>query len=80
MTEKTLLSDYDFELPPELIAQEPLPNRDDSRMMVVNRQEKSFSHQRFRDLPQYFSPGDVLVINDSKVVPARAWGQLASQP
>lgn len=80
MTDKNLLSDYDFELPRELIAQEPLPDRDASRMMVLNRQEKSFAHRRFRDLPEYFGPGDVLVINDSKVVPARAWGRLADQP
>ena len=79
MTQKNLLVDYDFELPAELIAQEPLPNRDASRMMVVNRQEKSFSNRHFRDLPEYFGPGDTLVINDSKVVPARAWGHLNNQ-
>ncbi|MDD8020830.1 MAG: tRNA preQ1(34) S-adenosylmethionine ribosyltransferase-isomerase QueA [Acidobacteriota bacterium] len=79
MTEKILLSDYDFELPRELIAQEPLPHRDDSRMMIVNRQEKGIHHRYFQNLAEYFGPGDVLVINDSKVVPARAWGRLASQ-
>ncbi|MCR4396004.1 MAG: tRNA preQ1(34) S-adenosylmethionine ribosyltransferase-isomerase QueA [Candidatus Saccharicenans sp.] len=68
-----LLKDYDYELPPELIAQQPLPNRDDSRMMVVNRNEQKIEHRQFREIASFFRPGDVLVLNDSRVIPARAW-------
>jgi S-adenosylmethionine:tRNA ribosyltransferase-isomerase len=73
MTEKILLSDYGYELPSELIAQQPLPNRDDSRMMVIQREKKTVEHRQFRDLMEYFRAGDILVLNDSRVIPARAW-------
>lgn len=73
MTEKILLRDYDYELPPELIAQQPLPNRDDSRMMVLNRSLKTIDHRQFKEIVDFFRPGDLLVLNNSRVIPARAW-------
>ncbi|RFT15856.1 MAG: S-adenosylmethionine:tRNA ribosyltransferase-isomerase [Candidatus Saccharicenans subterraneus] len=73
MTEKILLKDYDYELPPELIAQQPLPGRDDSRMMVLNRSLKTIEHRRFKEIANFFEPGEVLVLNNSRVIPARAW-------
>jgi len=68
------LSDFDFDLPAELIAQRPLPRRDDSRMMVVDRKSGRILHSEFRRFPEYLSRGDVLVLNDTKVIPAKAWG------
>ena len=65
------LSDYDFELPRELVASRPLPDRAASRMMVVDRAKGSISHMAFRDLPAYLGAGDLLVLNNSKVIPAR---------
>lgn len=65
------LSDYDFELPRELIASRPLPDRASSRMMVVDRSAGSVSHRMFRDLPEFLRPGDLLVLNNSRVIPAR---------
>ncbi len=69
------ISDFDFDLPPELIAQDPLPERDASRMMVVFRKEGRWAHASFRDLPDYLAAGDMLVLNDTKVIPAKAWGR-----
>jgi S-adenosylmethionine:tRNA ribosyltransferase-isomerase len=69
------IGDFDFDLPPELIAQDPLPERDASRMMVVFRRERRFAHASFRDLPDYLAAGDLLVLNDTKVIPAKAWGR-----
>jgi len=65
------LCDYDFELPRELVASRPLPDRAASRMMVVDRARGSVSHMAFRDLPGYLGAGDLLVLNNSKVIPAR---------
>ena len=73
-----LLSSYDFELPKELIAQEPLPNRSDARLMVVNRAGKSISHTHIRDITRELLPGDCLVLNDTRVVPAQLVGQRES--
>jgi S-adenosylmethionine:tRNA ribosyltransferase-isomerase len=70
-----LVSDFDYDLPPELIAQRPLPRRDDSRMMVVERESGKIDHGRFRDFADLMKPGDILVLNDTKVIPARAWGK-----
>lgn len=72
------VSCYDFELPRHLIAQEPLPNREDARLMVVRRSRKSIAHHRVRDLPKILRPGDCLVFNDSKVIPARLVGYRTS--
>jgi S-adenosylmethionine:tRNA ribosyltransferase-isomerase len=70
-------ADYDFALPPELIAQIPLPRRDASRLMVVDRATQSISHRSFADLPSIITPGDLLVVNRSRVVKARLLGTRA---
>jgi len=67
-------SDYDFVLPPALIAQSPLAQRDASRLMVVDRASGTIAHRRFSDLPGIVAPGDVLVVNRSRVVKARLLG------
>jgi len=64
-------SDFDYHLPPELIASEPLPRRADSRMLVVHRESGEIEHRTFRELPQYLRPDDLLVLNNTRVVPAR---------
>jgi S-adenosylmethionine:tRNA ribosyltransferase-isomerase len=69
-----LISEFDYDLPRELIAQRPLTHRDDSRMMVVRRREGTIHHGQFRDLPGYMSPGEVLVLNNTRVLPAKTWG------
>lgn len=68
-------SDFDYELPEELIAQHPAARRDDARLMVLDRKTGEISHRIFRDITDYLRPGDVLVINDSKVIPARIYGE-----
>ena len=68
-------SDYDYELPPRLIAQEPLAERSASRLMLVDRASKSIAHRRFSDLPALIPSGDVLVRNRSRVINARLLGQ-----
>ena len=65
------LNDYDFDLPRELIASRPLAQRDASRMMVVRRESQQIEHRNFRDLPKLLCPGDLFVLNDTRVVPAR---------
>lgn len=65
------LSDYDYELPEELIAQRPLPRREDSRMMVLHRAEQRIEHRAFAELPSFVRRGDLLVLNDTRVVRAR---------
>ncbi len=67
-------SDFAFDLPEELIAQTPLQRRDASRMLVLNRQTGEIVHRHFYELPQYLNPGDCLVLNDSRVLPARLLG------
>lgn len=67
-------ADFDFVLPPELIAQIPAPCRDQSRLLVLHRASGQIEHQQFRDLLHYFRPGDVLVLNNSRVIPARLRG------
>lgn len=67
-------ADFDYELAPELIAQEPLERRDDSRLMVVRRNSGTIEHRAFRDLPALMAPGDVLVRNTSRVFRARLLG------
>ncbi len=68
------LNQYDYDLPRELIAQEPLPNRADARLMLLNRSRQTIEHAHVRDLPQILQAGDVMVVNDTKVVPARLVG------
>ena len=65
------LSDYDYFLPRELIAQRPLQHREDSRMMVLHRAEQTIEHRQFRELKTFLRAGDLLVLNDTRVVPAR---------
>ena len=67
-------SDFDFHLPPELIAQQPLARRDESRLMVVDRARGSIDHRHFRDLVDIIPPGDVLVLNRTRVLRARLLG------
>ena len=69
-----LTSDFDFSLPSELIAQAPLAQRDQSRLLVLSRLDQRILHQQFSDLVQYIEPGDVLVLNNSRVFPARLRG------
>jgi S-adenosylmethionine:tRNA ribosyltransferase-isomerase len=70
-------SDFDYHLPEELIAQVPLEPRDQSRLMVLERNKASIEHRRFADIIDYLKSGDVLVFNDSRVIPARLKGQKA---
>lgn len=74
---KSELDDYDFELPRELIAQEPLAKRTDSRMMIIHRDSGRIDHASVRDLPSSLRAGDAMVVNDSKVIPARLIGYRA---
>jgi S-adenosylmethionine:tRNA ribosyltransferase-isomerase len=66
--------DFDFALPPDLIAQHPAPNRDESRLLVLHRPGNRIEHRRFPDLLEFLRPGDVLVLNNSRVIPARLRG------
>jgi len=68
------LSDFNYELPQELIAQDPLEKRSDSRLMVVGREDGLIEHKHFYDILDYVNQGDCLVINDTKVIPARLMG------
>ena len=68
------LSQFRFHLPPELVANHPPDNRDESKMIVLNRKERTIEHKSFIDLLSYFSDGDVFVINNTKVFPARLYG------
>src|ERR1044071_7379095 len=69
-----LTEDFKFELPEELIAQDPAPKRDQSRLLVLERPSGRLTHGKFTDLPNYLNPGDLLVLNNSKVIPARLRG------
>ncbi|MGC9966903.1 MAG: tRNA preQ1(34) S-adenosylmethionine ribosyltransferase-isomerase QueA [Syntrophobacteraceae bacterium] len=69
------LEDYDYDLPPELIAQRPAPIRDESRLLVFDRSSGAMRHSRFDGIGQYLRPGDLLVVNDTRVVPARLMGR-----
>ena len=66
--------DFFYELPPELIAQTPLQQRDSSRLLVLGRESGSIEHRHFHDVIEYLRPGDTLVLNDSRVLPARLMG------
>lgn len=70
-----LVAAYDYDLPAELIAQEPVEPRDASRLMVVHRKTGTIEHRVFSDLPEYLAPGTVLMMNDTKVLPARLVGR-----
>jgi len=70
-----LVKEFDYHLPQELIARYPAPERDTSRLMVLNRQEKSISNDLFTNIFSYLNPGDLLVMNDTRVIPARIFGR-----
>ncbi len=72
------LDDFDYNLPPESIAQEPPARRDDSRLLVLDRARGSVRHRWFRDLPTLLRPGDLVVVNDTRVIPARLRGRRAA--
>lgn len=74
MTEGMNVKDYDYDLPEELIAQDPLEDRSSSRLMVLDRQTGDVEHRHFTDILEYLQPGDCLVINNTKVIPARLFG------
>ncbi len=69
-----LVTDFDYELPQERIAQHPMEPRDHSRLLVVDKHTGAIEHKHFFDLPDYLKPGDVLVFNDTRVIPARLHG------
>lgn len=69
-----LVTDFDYELPQERIAQHPMEPRDHSRLLVVDKHTGAIEHKHFYDLPSYLKPGDVLVFNDTRVIPARLHG------
>jgi S-adenosylmethionine:tRNA ribosyltransferase-isomerase len=70
-----LLSDFDYELPEELIAQQPLENRDASRMLILDRKKQTLNDSKFARLPEHLHEGDVVVVNNTRVFPARLIGQ-----
>ena len=69
------LNEFDYDLPKELIAQVPIKNRDESRLMVLNRNKKTIEDKIFKDIIDYLKPGDCLVRNNTKVIPARLYGK-----
>ncbi len=73
----TNISDFDYDLPQELIAQTPIEPRDSSRLLVVERATGAFAHRHFRDIGDYLRPGDLLIANQSRVIPARLLGRRA---
>ena len=68
------VSEFSYDLPEELIAQTPIEKRDESRLMVLDREKQTIEHKRFKDIIEFLKPGDVLVRNNSKVIPARLYG------
>ena len=69
------VSDFNYNLPEELIAQVPIEKRDESRLMVLDRKNQSIEHKKFKDIIDYLEPGDCLVRNNTKVIPARIYGK-----
>ena len=69
------LSQFRFYLPQELIADHPPVNRDESKLMVINRKDQTIEHKVFKDVLDYFGDGDVFIINNTKVFPARLYGE-----
>lgn len=69
------IQEFNYNLPEELIAQTPLKKRDESRLMVLNKNEKTIEHRMFKNIIEYLKPGDVLVRNNTKVIPARIYGK-----
>jgi S-adenosylmethionine:tRNA ribosyltransferase-isomerase len=73
------LSDFDYNVPEELIAQYPIKQRDHSKLMVVDRKQQTITHKKFYDIVDYLNPGDLMVVNETKVYPARL-GRLKIAP
>ena len=71
---KMKLSEFSFDIPTELIAQYPAENRDEARLMVINREKQTIEHKLFKDIINYFDDGDVMIMNNSRVFPARMYG------
>ena len=72
------VDEFDYGLPEGLVAQVPAPRRDASRMLVLERDTATVTHRRFRELPDLLAPGDLLVVNDTRVRSARLWGRKPS--
>jgi len=70
------LSDFNYELPEELVAEYPNKNRDEARLMVIDRKDYSIKHRQFKDMIEYFDENDVIVLNNTKVFPARLYAFL----
>ncbi|MFR5684470.1 MAG: S-adenosylmethionine:tRNA ribosyltransferase-isomerase, partial [Clostridia bacterium] len=68
------LSEFNYELPKELIAQTPIEKRDESRLMILDREKQTIEDKTFKDIIDYLEPGDCLVRNNTKVIPARLYG------
>ena len=68
-------SQFNYDLPEELIAQFPVEPRDSSRLLILNRQTQKITHEKFYNLVNYLNPNDCLILNDSRVLPARIWGK-----
>ena len=69
------LSHFQFNLPVELLAEYPAENRDESRLMVIDRKKGTIEHKMFKDIINYFGEGDVMILNNTKVFPARMFGK-----
>ena len=74
MVDYKLLSNYDYDLPEELIAQTPLEKRDESRLLVFHKKTNNIEHKHFKDIKRFLKKGDVLVVNNTRVLPARLYG------
>ena len=68
------LSHFNFDLPKELLAEFPAENRDEARLMVIDRKKQTIEHRMFKDIIEYFDDGDVMILNNTKVFPARLYG------
>ena len=75
MTESYRADDFDYSYPAEAVAQRPLAERSASRLLILHRQSRAIAHRKFRQFPDLMQPGDVLVLNSSRVIPARLYGQ-----
>jgi S-adenosylmethionine:tRNA ribosyltransferase-isomerase len=75
INQDNILLNYNYDIPKNLIAQKPVENRQDSRLFVIDRASEKFYHRKFSDIVEYFSPGDCLIINITKVVPSRLFGK-----
>lgn len=73
------MSEFNFDLPQELIAEYPSENRDECRLMVINRKTRKIEHKLFKDVLSYFDEGDVMILNNTRVFPARMYGNKEKQ-